>query len=86
MSHDVIEDYEAIRQTIKRNVQAIRALLAQADELSAIVVDMTDPEVKKSLTASVESLYKRIDELIEETDKLFNQFVKFAKSVSVARV
>jgi arsenate reductase-like glutaredoxin family protein len=68
------DQYEQIRKAIRSNIAAIRNLLDQADNLYTIAQDVSDEPTKKKLSDSVQALYKSIDELIKQTDNLFDQY------------
>lgn len=84
MSNDVANRYQIMQNAIRSNIDAIRSLLKQADELSTLIKEVQgDDELKKKLTDHIEGLHKSIDHLIDETDKLFKQYIELANSVVV---
>jgi prefoldin subunit 5 len=83
MSKDAINEYTAMRQAIQSNIDAIRARIDQANALTASIHMVKDKDTKVKLTAQAESLNKSIDHLINETDKLFKQYIELANSVVI---
>lgn len=81
-SKELTHKYEAIRSTIQMNLNTIRTLIQQADDLTALIEQAGDDEFKNSLQASVKSLYDTIDTLIKESNKLFDQYLDFANSIA----
>lgn len=75
-------EYEIMRDAIQRNIEAIRVLLKEADDLTSAVDAISDNEsLKKQLSEHVASLHESIDRLIDETNKLFKQYIDLANSV-----
>jgi hypothetical protein len=83
MSKNAINEYTAMRNAIQNNIDAIRGLIVQADELMQTISTVTDPTLKAKLTGQVESLNGSIDHLVDETDKLFKQYIDLANSVVI---
>ena len=78
-------EYEIMRDAIQRNIEAIRVLLKEADDLSSAVEAISeDGALKQQLSEHVDSLHKSIDNLVEETNKLFKQYIDLANSVVVS--
>ena len=78
---ELSEKYESIRNTVQSNVETIRTLVEQAHNLTVIIEGTNDPATKEKLTESVNRLYKTIDTFVEESNKLFDQYLDFANSV-----
>jgi CHASE3 domain sensor protein len=75
-------DYQIMRDSIQRNIEAIRLLLKEADDLTQAVDDITDnAPLKKQLSEHVTALHVSIDNLVEQTNKLFQQYIDLANSV-----
>lgn len=83
MSSQAKQEYEAMRNAIQANIDAIRALIQQAEQLSQTITQVEDHTLKNTLTQQVESLNESINHLVEETDKLFKQYIELANSVVV---
>jgi hypothetical protein len=81
-SKELSAKYETIRQTVHSNLQTIRTLVDQADNLTNLIEETPDEELRNRLKESVKSLYLTIDTLIEESNKLFDQYLDFANSVA----
>jgi hypothetical protein len=81
-SKELSQKYETIRKTVQTNLDTIRALLEQADNITSLIEETPDDELKKRLKESVGNLYRTIDTLIEESNKLFDQYLDFANSVA----
>jgi chromosome segregation ATPase len=77
-----IEEYEAMRTAIQSNIEAIRSLLTEAKSLNDLVDNISDnTELKEQLEQHLQSLHKSIDNLVEQTNALFEQYIKLANSV-----
>lgn len=75
-------DYQIMRDSIQRNIEAIRMLLKEADDLTQAVDAITDNAVlKEQLSEHVTALHVSIDNLVEQTNKLFQQYIDLANSV-----
>lgn len=84
MKQNLIAQYYAIRDTIRSNAESIKKLVEQADSLREIVEKLngtTDESIKANLQQQIDSLNHIISELIEQTDKLFEEYNKFVKAV-----
>ena len=81
-SKELSDKYETIRATVQNNLATIRTLLEQADNLTGLIEATPEDDHKAALTASVKSLYATIDTLIEESNRLFDQYLDFANSVA----
>jgi hypothetical protein len=81
-SQELSSKYEIIRKTVQGNLQTIRTLVEQADNLTGLIEETPDEELRNKLKESVKNLYVTIDTLIEESNKLFDQYLDFANSVA----
>lgn len=78
-------DYEIMRNAIQNNIEAIRCLLKDADDLSDAIDAISDNEtLKTQLKDHVKSLHDSIDHLVVETNKLFKQYIELANSVATS--
>jgi predicted DNA-binding protein YlxM (UPF0122 family) len=79
-----VEEYEAMRSAIQSNIEAIKSLLKEADDLTTAVNGITDnQDLKDQLTEHVTALHTSIDNLVEHTNALFKQYIDLANSVVV---
>lgn len=77
-----IEEYEAMRSAIQSNIEAIRSLLKEAKSLNDLVDSISDnAELKGQLEEHLKSLHGSIDNLVDQTNALFEQYIKLANSV-----
>ena len=77
-----VEEYEAMRMAIQSNIDAIKSLLKEADGLTKVVDEITDnKELKEQLNEHVKALHTSIDNLIEQTNALFKQYINLANSI-----
>lgn len=81
-SQELSKKYETIRTTVHSNLETIRTLVEQADTLTNLIEETPDEELRNKLKDSVKKLYETIDILIEESNKLFDQYLDFANSVA----
>ena len=81
MQDKFLAQYESIRGTIKANVATIRELIRQAESLKSIVATIKNPTAQASITAQIEDIEVLIGNLVDQTDKLFNQYQSFVKDV-----
>jgi hypothetical protein len=84
---DAILQYQDIRNTITSNLNVIKQLLEQAENMHNLIesLDDGDQEDKIALQHSINNIYKSIDLLTEQTHKLFESFIKFAGETEVIR-
>ncbi len=79
-----VAEYEAMRRAIQANIEAIRNLLNEADELSQAVNAIKDnASLRDQLKVHLESLNKSITNLVDQTNALFEQYINLANSVVV---
>ncbi|HWZ65440.1 MAG TPA: hypothetical protein VNX65_01430 [Patescibacteria group bacterium] len=83
MSKEAITEYTAMRQAIQSNIEAIRSLIQQADQLTATIGQVEDSDVKNKLATQADSLNQSINNLVDQTDKLFKQYIELANSVVI---
>ena len=81
MQNDLLVQYGAIRETIRTNIDTIGRLLSQAENLKNIVDNVNDSDIKDSLQNEVEKIQNTVGELIVQTDRLFDKYSEFVKSV-----
>ena len=84
-----IEQYNTIRAVIRSNLQTIKSLLAQANSLHQVVIELDDnieSDEKKKLNDSLNNIYKSIDLLVMQTDVLLKTFVAYANAKEGAGV
>lgn len=82
-----VEQYNAIRASITSNLETIKTLLAQANNLHNIVDELdgnVDAAEKEKLNASINNIYKSIDLLVVQSDTLFQTFIVYANSMEPA--
>lgn len=78
MSTASTAEYEGIRGAIQQNIAVIRSLLDQVDALNSITLNIDDTAVKEKLEENVDSLYKSIENLIKQTNNLFDECIRLA--------
>jgi hypothetical protein len=83
MTEDMRQQYSVLQTSIRGNINAIRVLLMQVDNLNATVASVNDKALKTSLDANIKSIYKSINTLIDETDKLFTSLQSLKESVGI---
>jgi hypothetical protein len=81
-SKELSAKYETIRATIRSNLETIRTLVEQADTLTSLIDETPDEALRDRLKDSVRNLYRTIDTLIDESNRLFDQYLDFANSVA----
>lgn len=81
MNEEAKQQYNILQASIRGNINAIRVLLMQVDTLNSTVTTISDEELKRVLDQNVKSVYKSINELIDETDTLFTSLQALKESV-----
>jgi hypothetical protein len=81
MKDDLLEQYKSIRITIKANVQTIGRLIEQAEGLKKFAGGVQEPTVKAELDKQVCNLTNTINQLIAQTDDLFDKYSSFVEGV-----
>lgn len=82
MNEEVKQQYNVLQASIRGNINAIRVLLMQVDSLNETVTKIDNAELKSALDQNIKSVYKSINDLIDETDKLFTSLQALRESVS----
>lgn len=82
MNEEVKQQYNILQATIRGNINAIRALLMQVDALNTTITSIDNKELKNTLDQNIKSVYKSINQLIDETDKLFTSLQALKESVA----
>jgi len=84
---DAVLQYHDIRNTITSNLTVIRQLLEQAETIHNLIEKMNDEDKddKEALQRSIDSIYSSIDQLTDQTQKLFESFIKFASETEVIK-
>jgi hypothetical protein len=81
MKDAILQQYTAIRETIKANVDTIGRLLKQADSLKRIAGTLPDEKTRTDLEKQITQIEATITTLISQTDDLFEQYNKFVETV-----
>lgn len=81
MNEEVKQQYNILQASIRSNINAIRVLLMQVDALNSTITAIDDAELKNVLDQNVKGVYKSINGLIDETDKLFTSLQSLRESV-----
>jgi len=77
MENKLIEQYKAIKETIQCNIETIKQLLKQAEQLRTIVEKISNNwnnEPKKNLEITIWNIENSISELIKHTNDLFEKY------------
>lgn len=76
MKPSIQNNYQNIRELIKRNVDTIIVLVEQAQGLEQIVgtISETDSELKTKLEDQIASLRATIANLVNQTESLFESY------------
>lgn len=73
-----VNQLEDVRAAIQVNIESIKSLLEQANSLSELITPMEDTDLRDKLAENLQGIYSTIDNLIENTDKLFDELKEFA--------
>ena len=73
-----VNQLEDVRTAIQVNIESIKSLIEQANSLSEIITPIEDTVLRDKLAANLQGIYSTIDNLIENTDKLFDELKEFA--------
>ncbi|MEO5949414.1 MAG: hypothetical protein ABIP74_03350 [Candidatus Saccharimonas sp.] len=79
-----INQLEDVRTAIQVNIESIKALLEQANSLSALITPIEDTILRDKLAENLHGIYITIDQLIENTNRLFDELKEFAATTSVS--
>lgn len=85
MKDAILQQYTAIRDTIRANVDTIGRLLRQADSLKKIAGDIEDVKIKTTLEKQIKDIELTISTLISQTDELFEQYNRFVESIFTSK-
>ena len=82
MKTKLLEQYQTIRKTIASNVETIKSLFDHSKTLTELVSGLKESdcsdEIVKKLEKQIEEINSSINQLILQTDQLFNLYDKFA--------
>lgn len=73
-----VKQLEDVRNAIQVNIESIKSLIEQANSLSEIITPIEDTDLRDKLSVNLQGIYSTIDNLIENTDKLFDELKEFA--------
>lgn len=73
-----VKQLEDVRAAIQVNIESIKMLLEQANSLSELISPMKDTDLRDKLAENLKGIYSTIDNLIENTDRLFDELKEFA--------
>lgn len=82
MTEEVRQQYNSLQASIRGNVNAIRVLLMQVDALNTTIASIDNDDLKNQLDRNIKSVYKSINELIDQTDQLFSSLQVIKESVA----
>ncbi len=84
MKANLVRQYSSIRDVIGKNVETIKIMLRQAEELAEIAQSInssTDPDTKNKLESQIRDINTSIGSLIDQTTELFKLYNKFAEEL-----
>ncbi len=76
--------YQEVRESIKKNIFTIKELLTESKQLTEIIKTIADPKLKATLEERVAAIYGTIDRLVDQTVELLNKYESFADTMSDA--
>ena len=86
MKDNLLIQYGAIRETISSNIETIGKLVRQAENLKGIIEKIngsTSSDIKISLENQITEIEGTIQNLIEQTSKLFDKYNEFVDSIKI---
>ena len=78
-NQDILQKAEIINQSIKANVKVLASLVNSRIGLTGLIDELEDDETKETLSQLVDDISKSIDELIDTTNSMFNNFNALVK-------
>lgn len=78
-----VKQLEDVRSAIQVNIESIRSLFEQANALNEIIESVEDQELHGKLAENLKGIYRTIDQLIQNTDNLFDELKEYAATTSV---
>lgn len=72
-----VNQLEDVRTAIQANIESIKSLLKQANSLAELIEPMEDTDLRNKLAETLEGIYHTIDQLIENTDLLFDELKEY---------
>ena len=79
------ERLQEIKDIVDSNLKSIRDLIKQAEDLSNIIENTNDDNVKKVLEKNQDAVLKSLDVLVDNTDKFFSAYFEILNSYTVPR-
>lgn len=74
MQNTIQEKFIGYQRIIKSNLNTIKELIEQSKKLAEIVDLVKDDSSKKTIQEIKQSIEKSIDELLDNTNKLFSEY------------
>ncbi|MFA5133673.1 MAG: hypothetical protein WC459_02615 [Patescibacteria group bacterium] len=83
MQNQLLIQYGAIRAMIGSNVETIKKLIDQAENLKKIVEGLGtgNEEIKRNINEEIAKIENTIGDLITQTENLFDKYNEFVKDV-----
>ncbi len=86
MRANLIRQFNCIRDTILKNVETIKTMVTQVEDLSKLAATLPNAssgtdDTKTRLEDQIKSMNQSISSLIEQTTELFRLYEKFAEEL-----
>ena len=86
MRTNLIRQFNCIRDTILKNVETIKTMVTQVEDLSKLAATLPNAapghdDTKSKLETQIKSMNQSISSLIEQTTELFKLYEKFAEEL-----
>jgi len=75
----LLQQYQGIRETISANVKTIGKMVDQAKGLQKLAETMQEGDIKTSVEQQVKNIQNLIDQLIIQTQDLFDKYEDFVR-------
>ena len=76
---------QEIKKVVNSNLESIRELIKQAEDLSNIIESTKDDNMKKALQKNQDAVLKSLDVLVDNTDLFFSAYFEILNSYTVPR-
>ncbi len=78
---DIKQKLQTVDEIVDSNIANIKALIKQSEELEQVISHINDEEIKQSLGKIKNNIDYSLENLFEDTKKLFEQYKQLMSSL-----
>ncbi len=84
MQDILIEQLNGMRETLSKNIESIKSLIGASKSLGELISELSkedDGDTIKTLESTRKEIDESIDNLIQQTDELFDAYAKLVENI-----